>query len=205
MKKIALALAVLVSVSALFVPPVLAANPPLSNSVDINNFSVSYPDGWSTIRSGRVTVIVGVPADQQATLGGKFVFTPQVSVSTEQRLDHADALAQLDDIVAGAGPTLTKLTVGGWPAIQWRNTVPWPHARGQAPAPGSALAINTVIAAGNQLIRLYGSLPSDAPSDIADTISAIETSVTFSPRSSGSADNDVSALVRSAVGGWRNG
>ena len=200
MKNVALALVVLVSVSALFVSPVRAANPPLSNSVAINNFSVSYPDGWSTIRNGGVTVIVGVPADQQATLGGKFVFTPQVSVSTEERLDHADALAQLDEIVAGAGPTLTKLTVGGWPAVQWRNTVPWPHARGQVPALGSALAINTVIAAGNQLIRLYGSLPADAPSDIADTIAAIETSVTFSPRSSGSADNEVSALVRSA---WR--
>ena len=196
MKNVALALTLLVSMSTQFASPVRAANPPWTNSIAIGNFSVSYPDGWSTIQSGRVTVIIGVPADQQATLGGQFVFTPQVSISTEQRLDNADALAQLDDIVAGAGPTLTKLTVGGWPAVQWRNTVPWPHARGQAPAPGSALTINTLIAAGSQLIRLYGSLPSDAPSDIADTIAAIETSVTFSPKSSGPVDSDVSASVR---------
>src|SRR5262245_47500982 len=56
MKNVALALVVLVSVSALFVSPLHAANPPLSNSVAVNNFSVSYPDGWSTIRSGGVTV-----------------------------------------------------------------------------------------------------------------------------------------------------
>jgi hypothetical protein len=196
MKKVVLTLAVLLSLSALCLLPVRAANQALTNSVAISNFSVSFPDGWSTIQTDRVTVIVGVPADQQATLGGQFVFTPQVSISTEQRLDTADALAQLDEIVAGAGPTLTKLTVGGWPAIQWRRTAPWPHARGQAPAPGSALTINTVIAAGSQLIRLYGSLPSDAPFVIADTVGAIETSVTFSPRSSGPAGIDVSALVR---------
>ena len=196
MKKVVFVLAVLTWLSALFVAPVRAANPPWTNTVAISNFSVSYPDGWSTIQSGRVTVIVNVPADQQATLGGRFVFTPQVSISTEQRLDNADALEQLDEIVAGAGPTLTKLTVGGWPAVQWRNTVPWPHAHGQSPVPGSALAINTAIAAGGQLIRLYGSLPSDAPSEIADTISAIETSVMFSPRSSGPAANHASALVR---------
>ena len=184
MKKVILGLTIIVSISALFVSSVYPANPPWTNRVAISNFNVSYPDGWSTIRSGRLTVIIAVPADQQATLGTQFVFTPQVSISTEQRLDNADALAQLDDVVVGAGPSLTKLTVGGWPAVQWRNTVPWPHARGQSPAPGSALAINTVIAAGSQLIRLYGSLPSDAPSDLVDTITAIETSVTFAPRSS---------------------
>ena len=113
MKKVVFVLAVLTWLPALFVAPVRAANPPWTNTVAISNFSVSYPDGWSTIQSGRVTVIVNVPADQQATLGGRFVFTPQVSISTEQRLDNADALEQLDEIVAGAGPTLTKLTVGG--------------------------------------------------------------------------------------------
>src|SRR5262249_44493619 len=150
------------------------------NSIAIGNFSVTYPDGWSTLQSGSQTVIINVPADQQGALGNQFLFTPQVSVSTEQRLDNGDALRQLHEIVTGGDPSAVRLTVGGWPAVQWRRTGPWPQARG-GPAPvGSALVINTAIAAGSQLIRLYGSLPSDAPSWIADTIVAIETSVTFS-------------------------
>jgi len=215
MKKISLALATLIftaltpvplvlraPVPALFASPAWAANPPLlTNSVAIGSFSVSYPDGWSTLRSGQLTMILNVPADQQATLGAQFIFTPQVSISTEQRLDDSDALRQLEEIAAGVGPSLKRLTIGGWPAIQWRKTVPWPSAHGQAPVSGSALAINTAIAAGAQLLRLYGSLPSDAPSAIADTLSAIETSVRFSPRSSGPPGNHVTALV-SWVRGW---
>src|SRR5262249_15757516 len=88
----------------------------------------------------------------------------------------------------------------GWPAIQWRKIVPWPAARGQAPVSGSALAINTAIAAGSQFIRLYGSLPSDAPSAITDTIGAIETSVSFSPRSTGPAETQVSTRATSGRG-----
>jgi hypothetical protein len=191
MKKIVLVLATVIFATS----SACAANPPWTNSVAIGNFSVSYPDGWSTLQSGRVTMILNVPADQQATLGAQFVYTPQVSISTEQRLDGKDALQQLEEIAAGAGPSLTRLTVGGWPAIQWRKTTPWPQARGQAPAPGSALVINTAIAAGAQLIRLYGSLPSDAPSTIADTIAAIETSVSFSPRSGGPTGKQSTTLV----------
>ena len=195
MKKILLALATLM-LMALTPGPSWAANPPaLTNSVAIGSFSVSYPDGWSTLQSGQQTMILNVPADQQATLGAQFIFTPQVSISTEQRLDGSDAVRQLEEIAAGVGPSLTRLTVGGWPAIQWRKTVPWPAARGQAPVSGSALAINTAIAAGSQFIRLYGSLPSDAPSAIADTIGAIETSVSFSPRSTGPAGTQASTLV----------
>ena len=126
-------------------------------------------------------MIVNVPADQQAALADQFVFTPQVTVSTEQRLDASDALKQLDEIAAGAGAAVAKLTIDGSPAIQWRRAVPWPQ-RGAQPSSTakSALTINTAIAAGNQLIRLYGSLPADAPSATADAIVTIETSVTFS-------------------------
>ncbi len=166
---------------SLLVPPALAATAAGTNSVAIDNFSVSFPDGWSTIRSGRLTTIVNVSADLQGMLGDRFVYTPQVSISTEQRLDNGDALKQLDEIAAGAGAAVAKLTVDGSPAIQWRKAVPWPQRGAQASSTAnSALAINTAIAAGSQLIRLYGSLPADAPAEIAADIVAIETSVTFS-------------------------
>jgi len=93
------------SLPALFASPAWAAPPALTHSVAIDGFSVSYPDGWSTLRSGQLTMILNVPADQQATLGPQFIFTPQVSISTEQRLDDSDALRQLDEIAAGGGPS----------------------------------------------------------------------------------------------------
>jgi hypothetical protein len=121
--------ALLAALTAVFVSPAGAADPTeFTNSVAIGNFSVSYPDGWSTLKSGRLTMILNVPPDQQATLGDQFVFTPEVSISTEQRLDDSDTLQQLDEIAAGAGASVTRLTVGGWPAIQWRKTVPWTGA-----------------------------------------------------------------------------
>src|SRR5262245_1538926 len=156
----------------------------LTNSVAVDRLTVSYPDGWSTLKSGRVTMILEAPADRQAALGDQFVFTPQVSVSTEQRLDDKDALEQLEEIAAGAGPSVTRLTIGGWPAIQWRGIVPWPPTEGQPPAVGKALTINTVVAAGTLLVRLYGSLPSDKSSEIAATITAIESSLASAEPSS---------------------
>lgn len=181
MRKISLAF--LPAFAALFITAANATDSPeLTNSIVVGNFTVSYPDGWSTLQSGRLTMIIDVPADQQDSLGDRFLFTPQVTVSTEQRLDDKDAQQQLDEIAAGGGQAATKLTVAGFPAVQWRKTVPWPKAEGQRPIAGKALAINTAVAAGSQLIRLYASMPSDGPAAIADTIAAIETSVSFSPR-----------------------
>ncbi len=53
------------------VSPALAANVAAANSVAIGNFTVYFPDGWSTIQSGRLTTIVNVPAAQQAALGNQ--------------------------------------------------------------------------------------------------------------------------------------
>jgi hypothetical protein len=185
MKKICVILATaffgLAHTFAPLVSPAYAATPIGTNSVVIGNFSVYFADGWSTLQSGRLTMIVNVPADRQTALGDQFVFTPQVSISTEQRLDDGDALKELEEIAAGAGAAVTRLTVDGSPAVQWRKTVPWPQRGARAASTAkSALTINTAIAAGSQLIRLYGSLPADAPAETAAAIIAIESSVTFS-------------------------
>ncbi len=172
----------LASLASWFAAAAAVADPPaLTNSIAVGNFTVSYPDGWSTFQSGRLTFIVNVTADKQATLGNQLVFTPQVNVSVEQRASQSDAASRLSGLAASAGAPVTNLTIGGSPAIQWRNTVPWPTAGGQGSASGMALTITTVIASGSQLVRLDGSMPSDAPTATADTIVAIETSVSFSP------------------------
>lgn len=153
--------AFLAVLTCFFVSQVWATDvPPLTDRVAVGNFTVSYPDGWSTFQSGRLTFIIDVPADQQATLGNQFLVTPQVSISVEQRTDNADASKRLDDLAVAAGVSVTRLTVGGAPAIQWRKTMRWPESGDQANSPAKmALTINTAIAAGSQLIRLDGSLP----------------------------------------------
>ena len=62
----------------------------------------------------------------------------------------------------------------------------WPQRGNQAQSTSdSALTINTAVVAGNQLIRLYGSLPADASDDTVAAVIAIETSIAFStPRPS---------------------
>ena len=178
-----------------------AASLAAANSVTIDNIVVSYPAGWSTLQSGRITAIVNAPVEKAKSLGNKFVFTPQVNVSIEQRLDEADALKELEEIAAGAGALGSRLTIDGSPAVQWRTEAAWPQP-GNKPqsAPLRALTINTAIAAGSQLIRLYGSLPLDAPSATADAMAKIESSVTFlskrnapqaSPRSDAASDSQV--------------
>ncbi|MGO9062101.1 MAG: hypothetical protein ACLQU2_32770, partial [Candidatus Binataceae bacterium] len=195
-------LSFLAALTCSFLPPACAASlSGLTNSVAVGNFTVSYPDGWSTFQSGRLTFIINVPADKQATLGSQFLFTPQVNISIEQRVDNDDALRRLNDLAAGAGVSVTRLTVGGSPAIQWRKTTPWPQPGGQTPSTSStALTISTAIAAGSQLIRLDGSLPSDAPSAIADAVVAIETSVTFSSGSSSAAGSAANSMLVEAQG-----
>jgi hypothetical protein len=164
------------------VPGAFVANAavPLANSIAVENFTVRYPDGWSTVRSGRVTMILAAPAAAQDSLGDQFVYTPQVSVSVEQRLDAADARAQLEELAASAGAAVKRLIIDGAPAIQWQRNRPWPRTgKQQSAAGGEALTINTAIAAGSQLIRLYGSLPATAPPAAVDAMIAIETSVSF--------------------------
>jgi len=72
-----LCLVLLAALTPMFESTVKAADPPEAHrNVAIGNLSVSYPDGWSTLQSGRLTMVLDVPADTGA-LGDQFVFTPQ--------------------------------------------------------------------------------------------------------------------------------
>ena len=165
-----------------------AAQSAFTNSVQVEGFSVSYPDGWSSTQSNRVTIVAAVTTEKLATLtSGQLLVTPQVRVTREQRTSHDDAMQRLSDIAAETSDPVTHLTIGGWPAIQRRHIAPWPTAGDAAPTPGKALTITTAIAAGRQLIRLDGSLPSDAPPETVDRVAAIETSVSFTSGRRGAA------------------
>ena len=162
-----------------------AAQTAFPNTVQLSGFTLGFPDGWSTIRTGSTTILVNVPAGQAATLtAAQFMVTPQIHVSTEQRTDGQDAARRLTEIAAETADAVTSLTIGGWPAIQRRHLAPWPQLGHGSSSDGSmALTITTAVAAGDRIIRLDGSLPSDAPAELAEQVAAIERSLTPSGRS----------------------
>ena len=105
-----------------------AAQTAFPNTVQLSGFTLGFPDGWSTIRTGSTTILVNVPAGQAATLtAAQFMVTPQIHVSTEQRTDGQDAARRLTEIAAETADAVTSLTIGGWPAIQRRHLAPWPQ------------------------------------------------------------------------------
>ena len=45
-----------------------AAQTAFPNTVQLSGFTLGFPDGWSTIRTGSTTILVNVPAGQAAYL-----------------------------------------------------------------------------------------------------------------------------------------
>ena len=43
-----------------------AAQTAFPNTVQLNGFTLGFPDGWSTIRTGSTTILVNVPAGPAA-------------------------------------------------------------------------------------------------------------------------------------------
>jgi hypothetical protein len=173
----------LVSVAGLFPSRGLAADlVPLLNSVQIDGFAVAYPEGWSVLRQGGVTIVVNVPPGEAGKLPpARFLRTPQIRISMEERTSHDEAIRRLEEIGSETDDPVESITVMGRPAIQRRHETPWPTT-GNGPAAsesGLALTITTAIASDTRLIRLDGSLPAGAPAALAELVATIEKSVTF--------------------------
>jgi hypothetical protein len=65
--------------------------------VTVDGFSVSYPDGWSSVQ----TALINVTPDKLAILNSATLnVTLQIHIYVEQRTDHNDALTRLSEIVA---------------------------------------------------------------------------------------------------------
>ena len=140
--------------------------------------SVSYPDGWSIAQPTMNSwVILNVPADKQETAEP----TVRVAVSYLERPDHADAVNQLAEYAKESSVSSTFLTIGGWPALQRVQLArrSQPSQRPLFPDP-KLIEVTTAIAAGNLLVRVEGSLPSDASKELKDLVLAIGRSLVFS-------------------------
>ena len=150
----------------------------LSIDSDSMGITISYPDDWSVApkRFTNMVELINVPADQQNVSP----ITAGVKVRTQSRTDHTEAVGELKEIAAEVSSPSTFLSIGGWPGLQRRSM-----ERRQQPSKGPmnpdewVLKITTAVAAGNILVRLDASLPSDAPQELIDEAEAIGRSLTF--------------------------
>jgi uncharacterized repeat protein (TIGR01451 family) len=158
-----------------------AAQQLLPNSAQLDQgISVSYPSGWSI---GQPTlhswVLLNVPSNQLESV----VPTSQVAIGYLIRVSPADAVSQLTQYANESSVAPTFLTIGGWPALQRVQLVarhqPGEGERNPFPDP-QTVNITTAVAAGNLLVRLEGSLPSDANQQLQSLVLAIGQSLTFS-------------------------
>src|SRR3972149_58994 len=173
-----LALAALPSVSEAQSPPTLTQS--LDIKVEDMSITVRYPDNWSVAPEQFVNSwkLINVPADQQETTTP----TARVKISAETRIDHADALKQLQELGTGLGVDPSEfLEIGGWPALQASHLEERPQpSQGPQFEDKYVLRITTAIAAGKLLVHLDASLPSNANQTLIDEAKAIGSGVAFS-------------------------
>jgi hypothetical protein len=148
--------------------------PPLTRTFSINNLGItmSYPDSWSVAPRRFINTyeLINVPAAQQHAL----MATARVKIRVQTRTDHAEAVHELQEIAAEVNSPSTFLAIGGWPALQRRNMEPRQQpSQGPRFADEMVLRITTAVAAGNLLVRLDGSLPSDADEGLIAQVEAI--------------------------------
>lgn len=161
----------------------------LPNSYGIQDLGVSlrYPDGWLATRSANVDMLVNVPAGLNVPAGQLGTLdtharakVPQITIFTERRKDHAEAVSRLKEIEAEASSPSTFLNIGGWPALQRQHIQPRPQpSTGPQFADPMVLVITIAVAAEDLLVRLEGWLPSDAPQEVTDQVEAIGRSLVF--------------------------
>jgi len=172
---------------------------PLTKRLDIQRkgISVQYPEDWSVgpKRFENMDELINLPPGQQNR-----PITAKIKITTEERKDHAEALQRLEEIRTGIGaPTSAFLSIGGWPAIQYGRIEERPTT-GKLPRPQfkdkNMYRITTVIAAGDLLVRLEASLPSDASRGLINQVEAMSRSALFSKKASAKQTDDELGRLR---------
>ena len=159
-------------------PPVLTQT--LSIEVEGMGIAVRYPNNWSVAPKQFVNSwkLINVPADQQTTA----MPTSRVKISAETRVDHTEAIQQLQELGAGLRVSSSEfLEIGGWPALQVSYIDVKPQRdQGSQSQDTFVLRIATAVVAGKLLVHLDATLPSDANQTLIDEAKAISRGVVFS-------------------------
>jgi hypothetical protein len=130
--------------------------------------------------------------------GGVLVPAARTLITTEQRLNHKEALERLLQIAGSRPGNVTWLVIGGWPAFQRRYSeplaLPTDHRVGpDEPNPGPAvnpedriaLHTSTVIAVADAIVRMETTLAPKASERLAADAEAWATRTTLPARNDG--------------------
>src|SRR5712692_5827907 len=161
----------------------------LTQRVDVERLglTIRYSPDWSVSQTRELIWLVKAPPEQAT--GPALDRVPQISVTTENRRDHADAVRRLREIASEYPGPVTYLTIGGWPALQ-RSVITDKEQPGDddqatgAQEPSAIelvvqpnekiLKITTAIAAGTTLVRAEGRMPPGIGRATEDQVRAIE-------------------------------
>src|SRR5688500_1903610 len=159
------------------------ARPPeasLTRTLEVSSLSLSvrYPADWTVGPARYVNAheLWFVPAQGKAA---------RIMITSERRLDHADAVNRLLEIASEEPATSTMLEIGGWPALQRRQLSLKPkrgHVVDLVKGEEKILRMTTAIAAGDRIVRLEASVPPDREKDLAPIVESIGRSATFARR-----------------------
>lgn len=121
--------------------------------------TLSYPPAWvKTPRQyANVVGLIRVPASALGTVDA--VLQPRVYLTTEQRLDHDDAIQRLVQIELERDTEVTYFELGGWPALRRRYEAPLERPGRLDPAGPIPLIgrwVTLAVAAGDTVVRVQG-------------------------------------------------
>jgi hypothetical protein len=157
--------------------------------------SKNDPQGQGQIKVSQSITLApaaGFRRVQQKTIGltelvqeqnGKQV--SRVSITTELRTDHAEALQRLLQIANEAGGKRTFTQVCGWPALQRMYRIRLAHVQSDMEQAGKQSAaaevdvdaVTIAVAAADEIVRLEGVLEPGAPVDVTTQILALSHSI----------------------------
>lgn len=183
-RSLAVVLACLVASAHLAVLPLEAQErATLARTLDLpeRGITLRYAPSWVATRGVFANATELRFAPQGETV--KPPFAAKILLTTERRLDHADAVERLRKIESDyPSAPATYLLIGGWPAMQ-RSVVTAKQVRGEEArgpnGPPKVVRVTTAIAVAATLVRVEGTLPVDAPPEIVEQAFATGRSLTF--------------------------
>ena len=106
-------------------------------------------------------------------------------ITTEQRLNHEDAVKRLEDIAASRNEPARFLEIGGWPAVEIEFAEPLPRRGKGDQFPLQEVVVQrtiTAIAADDQLVRFDISLMPEAPAGMREEAKELTRNTRFGRR-----------------------
>jgi hypothetical protein len=172
-----------------------------SDQLTANGIAVAYPSDWTATRHSTMTMITKLPAGatELPTDRALLADLPQMTVTTERRRNHTQAVRRLRELSGYGTVDARVLQISGWPAVQLQyETARQQSDSGEAVGSETVLIVRTVVAVGSTLLRLEARLPSYASEELVAEVRAIGTGLVFGTRGDPEAvESEIQRLERS--------